>query len=106
MEILGGARSGDERFDVTEQFHHVFWMGDMNYRLTFSDETPSNTKKNIANLNAAAKQSVVATEDVNVKVADPAVGAEDESSDSEHEDEGKEGEESHKSGKAAKKAEQ
>lgn len=26
-EILGGVRAGDERFDVSEQFHHLFWMG-------------------------------------------------------------------------------
>lgn len=26
-EIFGGVRAGDERFDVSEQFHHVFWMG-------------------------------------------------------------------------------
>jgi hypothetical protein len=32
-EILGGVRAGDKRFDVTVQFHHTFFMGDMNYRL-------------------------------------------------------------------------
>jgi hypothetical protein len=26
-EIFGGVRAGDERFDVAEQFHHLFWMG-------------------------------------------------------------------------------
>lgn len=27
-EIFGGVRAGDERFDVAEQYHHVFWMGE------------------------------------------------------------------------------
>lgn len=27
IEILGGVRAGDRRYDITEQFHHVFWMG-------------------------------------------------------------------------------
>eukprot|EP00903_Cladosiphon_okamuranus_P016984 g15656.t1 len=35
-EILQGARLGDRRFvDVDSQFHHVFWLGDMNYRINF-----------------------------------------------------------------------
>lgn len=41
VEILGGVRAGDHRFDVAEQFHHVFWMGDMNYRTTYSNEEPN-----------------------------------------------------------------
>lgn len=32
---------------MTESAHHVFWMGDMNYRTTFSDKTP--TSKRISN---------------------------------------------------------
>lgn len=28
IEILGGVRAGDARFDVSEQFHFVFWMGE------------------------------------------------------------------------------
>ncbi|CBN79626.1 conserved unknown protein [Ectocarpus siliculosus] len=33
-EILQGARLGDRRMvDVDSQFHHVFWLGDMNYRI-------------------------------------------------------------------------
>jgi hypothetical protein len=27
VEILGGVRAGDTNIDITEQFHHVFWMG-------------------------------------------------------------------------------
>eukprot|EP00752_Nemacystus_decipiens_P002360 g2229.t2 len=35
-EILQGARLGDRRVvDVDSQFHHVFWLGDMNYRINF-----------------------------------------------------------------------
>jgi hypothetical protein len=109
VEILGGARAGDERFDVSQQFHHVFWMGDMNYRLTFNSDVPTNTKKNIEELNAAAKQAVVSPEDVDTKLADGSAapntaGAAEESSESEGENEGED--EKSKSGKAAKKAEQ
>lgn len=36
VEILQGARLGDRRnVDVDSQFHHVFWFGDMNYRISF-----------------------------------------------------------------------
>ncbi|CAM9391250.1 unnamed protein product, partial [Discosporangium mesarthrocarpum] len=35
-EILQGARLGDRRqVDLDCQFHHVFWFGDMNYRIDF-----------------------------------------------------------------------
>ena len=44
-EILGGMRIGDERFDVSNQKHHTFWMGDMNYRTCFDDETPPRSKR-------------------------------------------------------------
>jgi hypothetical protein len=46
VEILGGVRAGDKDIDITEQFHHVFWMGDMNYRITFDPAQPTTTKKN------------------------------------------------------------
>ncbi len=39
-EILGGVRSGDVRFDPSAKTHHTFWMGDMNYRITFDRRTP------------------------------------------------------------------
>eukprot|EP00428_Durinskia_dybowskii_P069926 CAMPEP_0170390526 /NCGR_PEP_ID=MMETSP0117_2-20130122/19194_1 /TAXON_ID=400756 /ORGANISM="Durinskia baltica, Strain CSIRO CS-38" /LENGTH=646 /DNA_ID=CAMNT_0010646579 /DNA_START=65 /DNA_END=2005 /DNA_ORIENTATION=+ len=56
-EIFGGVRAGDQRWDVAEQFHHVFWMGDMNYRTTFdTTNLPANTKKNIKELNEVALQ--------------------------------------------------
>merc|ERR1711871_1276068 len=32
-EVLEGARVGIETLDVVPQTHHVFWMGDLNYRL-------------------------------------------------------------------------
>lgn len=31
VEILSGVRAGDKNIDITEQFHHVFWMGKPNY---------------------------------------------------------------------------
>lgn len=40
-EILGGVRSGDKRFDPSAKAHHTFWMGDMNYRITFDKRTPA-----------------------------------------------------------------
>ena len=55
VEILGGVRAGDKDIDITEQFHHVFWMGDMNYRTTFDQAQPANTKKNIAMLHEQLK---------------------------------------------------
>ena len=39
-EILGGVRSGDMTLDPSVQFHHTFWMGDMNYRITFDPAVP------------------------------------------------------------------
>jgi hypothetical protein len=44
-EILGGVRVGDERFDVSNQKHHLFFMGDMNYRTCFDSETPPRSKR-------------------------------------------------------------
>jgi hypothetical protein len=43
QEILGGIRSklDDDRFDPSLQAHHMFWVGDMNYRVTFKKETPA-----------------------------------------------------------------
>jgi hypothetical protein len=31
IEILGGVRAGDKTYDITEQFHHVWWMGKFIY---------------------------------------------------------------------------
>jgi len=45
-EILGGVRAGDTRFDISGQRHHVFWMGDMNYRLTSDPTLPRASKRN------------------------------------------------------------
>ncbi len=45
-EILGGVRAGDKTFDVAEQYHHVFWIGDMNYRTTIDPAVPTVIKKN------------------------------------------------------------
>ena len=40
VEILGGVRARDQRYDPAVQFHHIFWMGDMNYRITFDPAVP------------------------------------------------------------------
>jgi len=47
-EILNGAavRCHDERFDVSSTSHHMFWMGDMNYRLTNDPAVPKASKNN------------------------------------------------------------
>ncbi len=88
IEILGGVRAEDKRFDISEQFHHVWWMGaslsnwchlfafeflcgciagDMNYRLTYDKKTPGNSKKNLPN--AAPKRSGLDSADVQLQVA-------------------------------------
>lgn len=43
-EILGGVRVRDTRFDVSNQTHHIFWMGDMNYRPSFDGKVPPKSK--------------------------------------------------------------
>jgi phosphatidylinositol-3,4,5-trisphosphate 5-phosphatase 2 len=77
VEILGGVRAGDKNIDITEQFHHVFWMGDMNYRLTFDPRTPKNVKKNI-DASVASKRQVARTtskmEDIKVELNDDTKG--------------------------------
>lgn len=37
-EIVGNMRVGLQNMDILNQFHHVFWMGDLNYRLDFEDK--------------------------------------------------------------------
>ncbi|KAH9318654.1 hypothetical protein KI387_020423, partial [Taxus chinensis] len=36
-EIVGELRVGFQSMDLLNQFHHVFWMGDLNYRLDFAE---------------------------------------------------------------------
>ena len=50
-EILAGTavRCHDERFDVSSTSHHMFWMGDMNYRLTNDPTLPKASKNNEEN---------------------------------------------------------
>lgn len=38
--ILSGIRVRDKRYDITSQVHHIIFMGDMNYRLTFDANFP------------------------------------------------------------------
>uniref|UniRef100_A0A7S1UE04 C2 domain-containing protein n=1 Tax=Phaeomonas parva TaxID=124430 RepID=A0A7S1UE04_9STRA len=39
VEILNGARVGQSSLDATNQFSHVFWMGDLNYRVALALKT-------------------------------------------------------------------
>lgn len=32
-EIIGGIRIGKKNIDLLNQFHHIFWFGDLNYRI-------------------------------------------------------------------------
>eukprot|EP01038_Epipyxis_sp_PR26KG_P007396 gene7396-10080_t len=64
IEILNGARIGNTNLDITHQYHHVFWMGDMNYRLTSAyDKTPKNKKKNIGVAENSAQVSALKKQD-------------------------------------------
>eukprot|EP00217_Crustomastix_stigmatica_P010987 CAMPEP_0183796474 /NCGR_PEP_ID=MMETSP0803_2-20130417/11052_1 /TAXON_ID=195967 /ORGANISM="Crustomastix stigmata, Strain CCMP3273" /LENGTH=629 /DNA_ID=CAMNT_0026041115 /DNA_START=51 /DNA_END=1940 /DNA_ORIENTATION=+ len=39
-EIVGGAKPGVAKgMDITTQFHHLVWVGDLNYRVDYKDET-------------------------------------------------------------------
>ena len=39
MDILKGLNLGHKSaYDLTNQFHHVFWFGDLNYRIDMSYE--------------------------------------------------------------------
>lgn len=88
VEILGGVRAGDKRIDITEQFHHVIWMGDMNYRTTFDSATPANTKKNIAHLHAMLGKGQLVETDGDAKIANELVQfGEDDGEESEEEGE-------------------
>lgn len=40
VDIIGGLRTRDVRFDVLANYHHVIWIGDLNYRINFSYQTP------------------------------------------------------------------
>ena len=51
--ILKGARLGNTSLDLGCQFHHAFWMGDMNFRcrLAEDDGTPIPREEQIAFVN-------------------------------------------------------
>lgn len=43
-EICTSSQLGNIKHDMLEQFHHVFWMGDLNYRCDYNQmEEPQNT---------------------------------------------------------------
>lgn len=42
MDILKGLNLGHKSaYDLTNQFHHVFWFGDLNYRIDLQYEVSS-----------------------------------------------------------------
>lgn len=43
VEILNGLRSRGDDFDPSQKAHHTFWMGDLNYRITFDTAMPSHS---------------------------------------------------------------
>lgn len=49
FEILEGfnERLGNGETDILAQYHHVFWMGDMNYRTTFDPKVPQGETKHV-----------------------------------------------------------
>eukprot|EP00457_Paulinella_chromatophora_P002789 gb/GEZN01002794.1/.p1 GENE.gb/GEZN01002794.1/~~gb/GEZN01002794.1/.p1 ORF type:complete len:647 (-),score=125.45 gb/GEZN01002794.1/:418-2331(-) len=43
-EVLKGIKMGfKHKLDILNQYHHVFWMGDLNYRLDFKDQGDAKT---------------------------------------------------------------
>ncbi|MCO5564103.1 hypothetical protein L7F22_017759 [Adiantum nelumboides] len=40
-DIVGNMRINDLNVDILNQFHHVFWLGDLNYRLDFGADEES-----------------------------------------------------------------
>lgn len=48
-EIVQGIRLGKQKMDILNQFHHVFWLGDLNYRLDFGDQKEDEPAKELWN---------------------------------------------------------
>jgi len=42
-QIVNGLHFGDDKMDIHTQFHHVFWMGDLNYRVASTEQGDSKT---------------------------------------------------------------
>jgi hypothetical protein len=53
IEILDGCHVGEQKATMTcgQQFHHMFWMGDLNYRLDMSLTDGALRKDNKAHMN-------------------------------------------------------
>lgn len=68
IEILGGVRTRDLRYDTIANYHHVIWMGDLNYRLTFDTRTPD--KSAVASSHFVS-ESVASESDVILEVIAP-----------------------------------
>jgi len=88
-EILKSANAGvNKDLDIPTQFHHVFFMGDMNYRVTYDDHEPDHSyeetkkalvdskKKEKAEKEAKEKSAAagVSSGDVQVEVAEELSG--------------------------------
>eukprot|EP01034_Spumella_vulgaris_P038277 gene38277-47260_t len=80
VEILGGVRAGDKTYDIAEQFHHVWWMGDMNYRLTYDKAVPKSVRKNTPGY--SSETTSASTDDVSISLTE---GEEEDEDDSEDE---------------------
>jgi len=42
-DILGGLRTRNVHYDALANFHHVIWLGDLNYRISFDEQCPRNS---------------------------------------------------------------
>ena len=47
-EICEGLGLGNPKLDVLNQFHHVVWLGDLNYRLNFGEQVSSTRERCLA----------------------------------------------------------
>lgn len=80
-EILRSANAGtNKELDIPTQFHHVFFMGDMNYRVTYDEHEPDSSyeetkkalveKKKKEKAEKESKTEGVSSGDVQVEVAE------------------------------------
>jgi len=52
-DIVKGIRMGSPYMDILTEYHHVFWMGDLNYRLDYGSQATNPTKTPAAAEHAA-----------------------------------------------------
>ncbi len=59
-EILSASRAGsDKHIDIPSQFHHCFFMGDMNYRVTFDAAQPDASYEKTKKAYAEQKKKLI-----------------------------------------------